>query len=236
MIMAAGTTLTQGGAAGGARTSAPGAAPVTAGSPGAIAAPGAPAGATPLAALSIRELRARRDEISRQLSNVASRRGELVSQLRDAAPGVDRAGIESRVATLDARILEMETDLAITGRLLQAAQGTAATIDQPPPPGRDMPSSGQMTAIAIVFMLAVLMPLTVAWGRAILRRTARASAEPSPQLLQRLDRMEQGIEAIAIEVERISEGQRFVSKLLGEGAAPPVAIARGERVPAARDG
>jgi hypothetical protein len=30
--------------------------------------------------------------------------------------------------------------------------------------------------------------------------------------------MEQGIEAIAIEVERISEGQRYVTNLLGEQA------------------
>ncbi|HEY3257253.1 MAG TPA: hypothetical protein VGJ64_00220 [Gemmatimonadaceae bacterium] len=32
----------------------------------------------------------------------------------------------------------------------------------------------------------------------------------------RLERMEQGIDAIAVEVERISEGQRFTTKLLSE--------------------
>jgi hypothetical protein len=32
----------------------------------------------------------------------------------------------------------------------------------------------------------------------------------------RLERMEQAIEAIAVEVERISEGQRFTTKLLSE--------------------
>ena len=51
-------------------------------------------------------------------------------------------------------------------------------------------------------------------------------------MTQRLERIEQGVEAIAIEVERISEGQRFTTKLLAEqqraalgnasaGAAPP---------------
>jgi hypothetical protein len=37
---------------------------------------------------------------------------------------------------------------------------------------------------------------------------------------QRLARVEQAVEAIAVEVERISEGQRFVTKLLSERAVP----------------
>lgn len=37
---------------------------------------------------------------------------------------------------------------------------------------------------------------------------------------QRLERVEQAVEAIAIEIERVSEGQRFVTKLLNERAQP----------------
>ncbi|MDB4886666.1 MAG: hypothetical protein JWN79_2104 [Gemmatimonadetes bacterium] len=37
---------------------------------------------------------------------------------------------------------------------------------------------------------------------------------------QRLARVEQAIESIAIEVERISEGQRFITKILSDGAQP----------------
>jgi hypothetical protein len=37
----------------------------------------------------------------------------------------------------------------------------------------------------------------------------------------RLERMEQAIDSIAVEVERISEGQRFTTKLLSERTAPP---------------
>jgi hypothetical protein len=40
--------------------------------------------------------------------------------------------------------------------------------------------------------------------------------------------MEQAIDAIAVEVERISEGQRFTTKLLSEGAKP-------QPLPAAKD-
>ena len=46
-----------------------------------------------------------------------------------------------------------------------------------------------------------------------------AAALP-PEVTARLERMEQAIESIAIEVERISEGQRFTTKLLAERTAP----------------
>jgi hypothetical protein len=48
---------------------------------------------------------------------------------------------------------------------------------------------------------------------------------------QRLARVEQAVESIAIEIERISEGQRFVTKLLNERALPR---AEGMPVPARR--
>ena len=38
----------------------------------------------------------------------------------------------------------------------------------------------------------------------------------NPELITRLARVEQIVEATAIEVERISEGQRFASRLLSE--------------------
>jgi hypothetical protein len=44
-----------------------------------------------------------------------------------------------------------------------------------------------------------------------------------------MERLEQGVEAIAIEVERISEGQRFVTKLLSEGS-PAVRLPETQRV------
>lgn len=44
-------------------------------------------------------------------------------------------------------------------------------------------------------------------------------ADPRPELRDdRLARLEQAVESIAIEVERISEGQRFTTRLLAERA------------------
>jgi len=47
----------------------------------------------------------------------------------------------------------------------------------------------------------------------------------------RMERIENAIESVAVEVERISEGQRFTTRMLSEGPAMSVAAAaQGERV------
>ena len=55
------------------------------------------------------------------------------------------------------------------------------------------------------------------------RRKPASHAQENDQMSARLARIEQAVDTIAIEVERISEGQRFTSKLLAdrEGAAVP---------------
>jgi hypothetical protein len=40
-------------------------------------------------------------------------------------------------------------------------------------------------------------------------------------ILARLDRLEQAVDSIAVEVERVGEGQRFATKLLSERSALP---------------
>lgn len=51
--------------------------------------------------------------------------------------------------------------------------------------------------------------------------TPRADSLMLEQVSARLERIEQAVDAIAIEVERVSEGQRFTSKILAEKEAVP---------------
>ena len=55
------------------------------------------------------------------------------------------------------------------------------------------------------------------------RRLARLETSSRDEIAQRLDRIEQGMDAIATEVERLGETNRFVTKLLSEkkDALPP---------------
>jgi hypothetical protein len=180
----------------------------------------------PLTARDVQALRARRSELSRQLTSASDRRDELSRQLEDAE-GVNRAGIEQRIAQLDQRIMSIEADIAANGRLLSLAPVSSLPTSQetssPPTPFGLSP--GQITGISIVGTIFVLFPLAIAMARNIWRRGSRLAAVPaSPESAQRMERLEQAVDAIAIEVERISEGQRYVTRLLTEGSAPALSV------------
>ena len=66
--------------------------------------------------------------------------------------------------------------------------------------------------------MIVALALGVPFVRALARRWERESAQPGlpPEVTARLDRIEQAVDAVAVEVERISEGQRFTTRLLSE--------------------
>ena len=69
------------------------------------------------------------------------------------------------------------------------------------------------------FATAVVLAIGVPVARAYSRRMDADARNPRipDEVASRLERMEQALEAVAIEVERISEGQRFTTKLLSEG-------------------
>ena len=73
--------------------------------------------------------------------------------------------------------------------------------------------------VPIAFFLCVPISMLVwFWGRTYARRMERGPATASipPDVSARLERMETAIDTIAVEIERISEGQRFTTKLLSE--------------------
>jgi hypothetical protein len=73
------------------------------------------------------------------------------------------------------------------------------------------------------FATAIICAIGIPLARAYSRKMEADSRNPRvpTEVASRLERMEQAIEAVAIEVERISEGQRFTTKLLSEGKSAP---------------
>jgi hypothetical protein len=61
-------------------------------------------------------------------------------------------------------------------------------------------------------------------------RQERTPSIPTTELRERLDRIEIAVEATALEVERISEANRFMAKLLADRSAAAVPSGRPERV------
>ena len=74
-----------------------------------------------------------------------------------------------------------------------------------------VPLGGMFMIVAIVLGFPIVRMLT--------KRIEKQSVPP-PQIpadvTARLERIEQSIDAVALEVERIAEGQRFTTKLLSE--------------------
>lgn len=93
--------------------------------------------------------------------------------------------------------------------------------------------------IAVVFLVACALTIVgLPLARAFARRMDRkgAVAPERPDVSARLERIEQAVEAVAIEVERISESQRFANQVMSEiralpreraGAVEPASIRQG---------
>ena len=186
-------------------------------------------------------LKARRKEISDQLENVAARRKSLANQIENAHVEAVRDGMIARLKVMDARIVSLEGDLAETGRLLQLAPAQAFASTSTGADGRiikEPMGEDAVIAVSSVVTIFVLMPLAITACRIWWRRaTGTIPARQHKAESDRMDRLESAVETIAIEMERVSEGQRFMTRLLTEGRGEvPVfgAAARGEalRVPA----
>jgi len=202
------------------------AAPAAPASPAPVKAPASDvvySGSLPGAAMSrqdVANLRARRSELSDQLESATGRRRSLAEQIR-RADGVNKAGLESRLATLDQRIVRLEGELDAVGQQLASPQAAQYVAQTKPPVTFVPPMRGNIDPepIIICFILFVLSPIALSISRLIWKRGSRMAMQP-PALRaesgERLERIEQGMDAIAIEVERVSEGQRFVTRLLSE--------------------
>jgi hypothetical protein len=74
----------------------------------------------------------------------------------------------------------------------------------------------------VLFASLPIMAIGIPIARAYAKRLGQQPHQTAvpPEVTARLERMELALDSIAVEVERISEGQRFTTKLLSERAAP----------------
>jgi hypothetical protein len=161
-----------------------------------------------------------RREIEQKLDELKAQRAGLEEALNSTQSRPARLQIQSRIDRLDRDISELERALARVDRnVTQDVQRPTPRIfsETRPPnfPIRDNidPTPIVATSLGILF---VAFPLTLAIVRFIWKRSTSAPAPAlSAEQTRRFDRLEQSVDAIAIEVERISENQRYLTKLLG---------------------
>jgi hypothetical protein len=110
--------------------------------------------------------------------------------------------------------------------------GTTTTQRNDDIPPQVIPMMGILGGTLVVCVIG--FPL----ARAIARWLDRRSSTPktSPDVGMRLQAIEQAVDSVAVEVERISEGQRFTTRLLNERTNEPardLVVADREAVPLA---
>lgn len=217
--------------------------------PAAPAAPGATSVGTPritidgapVAASShdiYQAFRAQRRELGNQLENLQSQRDDLSRELQqEGVTGADRKGIEQRITSIDERIASLDKQIAEADvQVAKAAAIPGAAVDPPDPPRTGPPEEAYV--VGTIFMFIVFLPMSIAFARRIWRRSAKVITTIPKELVERIARVEQTVEATAIEIERIGEGQRFITRIFTESQSPHAVHAAGAQaaLPTGRPG
>ena len=159
-----------------------------------------------------------------QLAAAESDREDIAQQLRQPeATGVDRQGLEQQLRLLDARVLDLRQQLADA----QLREAQAAAVPGSTSKTRQEVSNERFEVMmvgGVTLALVLGLPLVIAFSRRLWKKTA-VTVSLTPDLDRRLDAIDRTLESTALEVERIGEGQRFVTQLLANRAVQETAKA-----------
>ena len=191
-----------------------------------------------------------RGELQSQLEQLAHRRNQLFAQSH-TSDGPARRELESRMREIDARSSRIDGQIQqLNDRIVEAMgrvrSGEAVVeprVNVPQitiPPfeggfpfrqrGPDMRQVGAFLAVeAVVLTLVGLM-----FWRIGMKRMREQFERMFTQQAAQMNQLQQAVDVIGIEVERISEGQRYVAKVLTDGSAPAMPVGRKEPAPAQR--
>ena len=177
----------------------------------------------PLTSREIGAIRSRRDDISTQLTSAMDRRENLTDELKDAPPGA-QPGLLAQIQVLDERIVRIEQDMEASGQMLRTGLtvDNGTTLVAPREFGSGDPSNDaeRGAAMGAVVLLPILAIYKIARFRRR-RRRGNASESTSSDQEARMERLEQAVDAIALEIERVGESQRYQTKVLAEANLMP---------------
>jgi len=189
----------------------------------------APSAANQAAILSIKQ-----NELREQLRELAVRRNQLLEQ-KVGATLPKTAELDARIATIDGRSAQLEQQLFSTNdqinRGLTVSDGQSVVVIPPTDAAvaaaaRRAAKDATRNAVGVTAVAAVaLYVIARSIARMFRGRRSPAIGDNSAQLAQ----LQQSIDVIAVEVERISEAQRYTSKILSERG---IAAGAAEQVPA----
>jgi len=179
----------------------------------------------------VSELRVKSGDLEVQRDQIARQRAEAKSIAEVGRYDAQYAKVQHDFNVAQAELGNLSakmSELQHARDMMQAREAQQVLTIQPPPAPVDPFDAAQLRGIEIGGFV-LMIPIVFALARRIWRGGKRAPSfdfDSSP----RLQRMEQAIESIAIEVERIGEAQRFTTKVLTDRQPESVA----NRIPSAQ--
>jgi hypothetical protein len=161
-----------------------------------------------------------RQAVRGELDGARAERQSILEQMPGRSASAQNE-LNLRLREVDLKIEKLQDALERLGTKTAPAtkKGPTYSGTTPPPnfPTRSLPFDPIEMVATAGGILFVAFPLTLAIVRFIWKRSSSAPAPAiTAEQTRRFDRLEQSVDAIAIEVERISENQRYLTKLLGE--------------------
>lgn len=167
------------------------------------------------------ELTAQVARLTTEIRRMASEGGSLTApqRARLAELRSELTATAAQLRQLESQRREHAIEDAAHAMAERAVAGQAGVV-VPPPIGMTPQIPREAVDISIAFFVCVaaaivLFPLMRSIGR-ILERRAMPPQRLDPEAASQLVRLEQALDAVAIEVERIAEGQRFTAKMLSD--------------------
>lgn len=181
-----------------------------------------------------------RRDLQRQAEELSQRRNVLFAQSRTMSEGPARREIESRMSEIDARLSRLDGQIdRLNEQINEAIQGGGSgggganapvvidvprivrggTINIPQfstqrEREQDMRQiAGIMAAEAVAFAL-----IGIAFWRFGMRRMRQSFERAFANQSSQFNQLQNAVDVIGVEVERISEGQRYVARVLSEGS------------------
>ena len=184
---------------------------------------------------SIEVLQGQAVELVAQLAGLRTEQRLLQRQVQRAGGDAAlRSEQVARLADLNAQVARAEGQLTavraeVAQRLgLNANQVSETAQPLPPPMFRQRQVDPDMVVgMSFVLAMCFVLPLSIAWAKRIWRgRSPVVASQKADELAPRMERLEHAVDAIAIEIERIAEGQRFVTKIFTERPAASAPVQR----------
>jgi hypothetical protein len=185
---------------------------------------------------------AKREVLGEYMNRLLNRRNNVAERLNNPnVTSAEKEALEEHLKELNTRIIDMEKQLHKADAEVAASAGIPGAVAREARPIRDGPPEGAIIVGSVFFGVAMVI-LAIAFARRLWKGAAKVVSQVPAALEARLTRFEQSIDTIAIEMERVSEGQRFLTKVLAEqnsralgaGPAQPIETRAGVADPVRR--